>query len=294
MCKDLIFFGGGGGGSVNTGVLQIAGGVALDSTLRFVEDQNGTDSVLKLATNKASFDTGTTLFQMESGSYNFGQNATPVFNFLTYNLAGYNEPYFDGQGFRFRSYTSIGFTITDSTTVTSNGALTVKGLGGNIASFRDSSNVQQASISNAGLLTIGTLIASGNAEFSASGYFGFSNRCLFRSGSDGVLLATNYSSNGFTRLQFGSTTTDFPAIAATNTPPALAAKDATGANLIPFSAEDFTSANLSAGTLNTARPMQFGDKGTVTTGNDLGLDAQIAVEHNGQVYYIPCSTVLLT
>jgi hypothetical protein len=191
------------------------------------------------------------------------------------------------------AFNTNGFYV-GSGTITQNGVLTVKGAGGNIASFRDSTNVQQASISNAGLLTIGTLIASGNAEFSASGYFGFSNRCLFRSGSDGVLLATNYSSNGFDRLQFGSTTTDFPAIVATNTTPSLAAKDATGTNLIPFSAEDFTSKDLSTGTLTTARPMQFGDKDTVTTGNDLGLDAQIAVEHNGNVYYIPCSTVLLT
>jgi hypothetical protein len=56
MCKSIfVNLGGGGGGSVNTGVLQIAGGVALDSTLRFVEDQNGTDSLFKLATNKAEF-----------------------------------------------------------------------------------------------------------------------------------------------------------------------------------------------------------------------------------------------
>jgi hypothetical protein len=49
-CGSLfVNLGGGGGGSVNTGVLQIAGGVALDSTLRFVEDQNGTDSPLKLS-----------------------------------------------------------------------------------------------------------------------------------------------------------------------------------------------------------------------------------------------------
>jgi len=48
--------GGGGGGTVNTGVLQIAGGVALDSTLRFVEDQNGTDSPLKLSTDEVGID----------------------------------------------------------------------------------------------------------------------------------------------------------------------------------------------------------------------------------------------
>lgn len=39
-------------GSINTGVLQIANGVALDSTLQTVTDQSGTSSLLKLSTTK--------------------------------------------------------------------------------------------------------------------------------------------------------------------------------------------------------------------------------------------------
>jgi hypothetical protein len=236
MCNDLIWFGG-GGGSVNTGVLQIAGGVALDSTLRFVEDQNGTDSVMQLSTDSVTFGTGT---------------------------------------------------------LTPNGVLTVKGAGSNIASFRDSSNVEQSYITNAGSIITQAEVRADYYQANGSVGFYFNSKGNFTSPSDGVFTFFNLANNGFDRLQMGGTTSSYPAIAATNTPAALAAKDATGTNLIPFSAEDFTSANLSAGTLTTARPMQFGDKGTVTTGNDLGLDAQIAVEHNGAVYYIPCSTSLIT
>jgi hypothetical protein len=227
MCNDLIFFGG-GGGTVATGVLQIAGGVALDSTLRFVEDQNGTDSAMQLSTTGVNFGTGT---------------------------------------------------------LTANGVLTVKGAGGNIASFRDSSNVEMASITNAGLLTLADGINCGNT---ASAPDVLCSNFYPRGG------VVNFCIINFNQLSFNARTVNDPSLVATNTPPTLSAKDATNTNLIPFSAEDFTSANLSAGTLTTARPVQFGDKGTVATGNDLGLDAQIAVEHNGNIYYIPCSTSLIS
>jgi len=61
MCKSVInaINFAGGGGSVATGVLQIAGGVALDGTLRAVEDQNGTDSLLQLSTAAVNIGSGT-------------------------------------------------------------------------------------------------------------------------------------------------------------------------------------------------------------------------------------------
>lgn len=46
---------GGGGGSVNTGVLQVQGGVALDATLRPITDQSGNVSPLQLSQSKAAF-----------------------------------------------------------------------------------------------------------------------------------------------------------------------------------------------------------------------------------------------
>ena len=53
-CKQLYVNLGGSGGSVGTGVLQIAGSVPLDATLRNVADQNNTDSPLQLSTTNVS------------------------------------------------------------------------------------------------------------------------------------------------------------------------------------------------------------------------------------------------
>jgi hypothetical protein len=53
-CKQLFVNLGGSGGSVASGVLQVAGGVPLDSTLRNVADQANTNSPLRLSTTNVS------------------------------------------------------------------------------------------------------------------------------------------------------------------------------------------------------------------------------------------------
>jgi hypothetical protein len=53
-CKQLFVNLGGSGSSVASGVLQVAGGVPLDSTLRNVADQANTNSPLQLSTNNVS------------------------------------------------------------------------------------------------------------------------------------------------------------------------------------------------------------------------------------------------
>jgi hypothetical protein len=308
-CGSLfVNLGGGGGGTVNTGVLQIAGGVALDSTLRFVEDQAGTDSILSISTTEIRvtsnngfsqnwFNSAGTIDNRSVWVYQTGSS----WSLYTRNDANNGgEEFFNVTAVASNvSTVSLGKASTPLTLnssgmffgtspITQNGALTVKGGGANIASFRDSSNVEVASINSVGSFVAATILAG------TGGYLSNTTGSRLNSSADGNWLMQNLAQNNFTALLLGGTTTSFPAIASTNTPAALAAKDATGTNLIPFSAEDFTSGNLSTGTLITARPMQFGDKATVTTGNDLGLDAQIAVEHNGNVYYIPCSTFLIT
>jgi len=290
-CGSLfVNLGGGGGGTVNTGVLQIAGGVVLDTTLRTVTDQAGNASSLLLSTSR----TGILAGEKIGAGLGWGTPTAGSFNTIDiYNSGtGYTDFYSNdyGQRFYYQSllkgeFNATGLNINNGT---QSGTLTVKGGGANIASFRDSGNVEVASLDNNGIF-----ISSAN-RVASGGFYGISGRFYFDSPGDSIITLYNNAGNSFNRQNFGGTTTSYPAIAASNTPAALAAKDATGANLIPFSAEDFTSGNLSTGTLITARPMQFGDKGTITTGNDLGLDAQIAVEHNGAVYYIPCSTFLIT
>jgi hypothetical protein len=53
-CKQLFVNLGGSGGSVASGVLQVAGGVPLDATLRNVQDQANTNSPLQLSTINVS------------------------------------------------------------------------------------------------------------------------------------------------------------------------------------------------------------------------------------------------
>ena len=215
-CKQLFvnLGGSGGGGSVNTGVLQIAGGVALDSTLRVVEDQNGTDSILKLST--------TTL--------GIGNNITSDGSIISF-LAANTGISFYGTGVFFRSSLAQitydcgagtgpalhrfinGSAFIDpgnGASITTNGVLTIKSNGSNIISARNSSNVEVAYVDNNGRVK----------------------------GSD---LLSN---------------------------------------------------DLTSGSLTTAKPIKFGDKATITDAGltALGLDAQIAIEHNGQVYYVPVST----
>jgi hypothetical protein len=90
-CGSLfVNLGGGGGGTVNTGVLQIAGGVALDSTLRFVEDQNGTDSPLQLSTNavtiSSSLSGNVSLIFQNTNAGGFGQLWNAGGGLSTYTL----------------------------------------------------------------------------------------------------------------------------------------------------------------------------------------------------------------
>jgi len=67
MQTAKIFSLGGSGGSVSTGSLQIAGGVALDTTLRYVTDQANTASPLQLSTTRVNV----------AGLLSIGTTATP-------------------------------------------------------------------------------------------------------------------------------------------------------------------------------------------------------------------------
>ena len=108
MCKSVInaiSFAGGGGGSVATGVLQIAGGVAIDGTLRAVEDQNGTDSML----------------QLSNAAVNIGSGTITNNGMLTIKGAGGNI-----QSFRSSANVEVG-SITNAGSASFNGSMTILG-----------------------------------------------------------------------------------------------------------------------------------------------------------------------
>jgi hypothetical protein len=172
-----------------------------------------------------------------------------------------------------------------SGTITNNGTLTIKGAGSNILSLRNSSNVEIATLSNSGIFTCNTSITT-NEIYLQGGFQAIYN-------NTGRILLSNSSFNNFDILQFGATDATKPALFVNGAN--LECKLANKSALTAFSASQFTSSNLSAGTLTTARPVKFGDRATITEAGfiALGLSRQIAIEHNGVVYYIPCSLTVI-
>jgi hypothetical protein len=184
-CGSLfVNLGGGGGGTVNTGVLQIVGGVPLDSTLRFVEDQAGTDSTLQLSTTSAKI-LGNVLGSGTGGGVIMGAfNATigAIWGNVTPSSANFalamdaNFTYVNANSGISFNLAGAGGKLDVSSSGTSigggtnNGALTVKGASGNIVSFRDSSNVEVGNIANSGKLTINEIetTTAFSAKFSTS------------------------------------------------------------------------------------------------------------------------------
>jgi len=93
-----------------------------------------------------------------------------------------------------------------------------------------------------------TSFISGNAVVAGSaGSFQFANRTILQCPSDGVLTLQNNAASDFTRLQFGGTTSSFPALARSGT--LIQARLADNSSLAPFecSGLDATSGNVRAG-----------------------------------------------
>lgn len=167
-------------------------------------------------------------------------------------------------------------------TITNNGTLTIKGLGTNIASFRNSSNIQVASIEDGGLGVFVSVLSQTNLVFGN----GINN---IISVGDGVARLANTATTGFNRLIFG--TNDVSGVAFEKSGTNMRCVIGSGGTLTPFFASQFTSSNLSAGALTTASSFKVGSRAAITEAGltALGLTVQIAIEHNGTVYYIPVS-----
>jgi hypothetical protein len=171
-CKSIfVNLGGGGGVSVNTGVLQIAGGVALDSTLRFVEDQNGTDSPLKLSTTEVRIDSGVTNRRLTFGSngqMSFVNDNDFIIDYSTGSANIFRLAYsgtsvrLNSDGYQFANYASgtiyanlqgEGLAIGQGTT-TASARLHVRGDGTNpIQKWQNGAGTDLATFTNAGLLS---------------------------------------------------------------------------------------------------------------------------------------------
>jgi hypothetical protein len=224
MCESLfVNLGGSGGGSIADGVLQTP--AALSASLQIVKDNLGNVSPFSLSQNYGAFGGnvigGAFSHNVSIGGYNgslTGIWVAPSPSASNFAIIG------DANFTYFNAGSGIGFFLSGAgkgalnangwefNGGTQNGAVSVKGLGGNILSLRNSSDVEKGYFSNAGQMH----------------------------------------------------------------------------------ADNFLSANLGAGSLSGARKMKFGDKAAITDAalTALGLDSQIAIEHNNTVYYIPISTTI--
>jgi len=224
--KIKLKTGAGIGSGVSAGSLKTAS--AISATLQTVTDTAGNNSALAISSafiratgSGVSSGGGVVLGSLASGYGAIWSSAIASPSILNYGINFSNgETNVNTNGSlslkinnaTFADLISSGFSI-GSGTLTKNGTLTLKSLGANILSKRNSSNVEVGSIDSVG-------------------------------------------------------------------------------NDISVS---YQSANLTAGTLTTARPMRFGDRATITEAGfiALGLNRQIAIEHNGVIYYIPVSTTLI-
>jgi len=133
-CKQLFVNLGGSGGSVASGVLQVAGGVPLDSTLRNVADQANTNSPLQLSTNNVSVFSPSGAGNERRLIMNSGDDASAkIFSFRTNNLQrwalrvdGTESGSNAGGNFAIRRYDDAGTFISALLTLTrSNGVIAI-------------------------------------------------------------------------------------------------------------------------------------------------------------------------
>ena len=173
--------------------------------------------------------------------------------------------------------------------ITSGGVLTVKGAGSNIFSLRNSANAQVVNVYSSGFLTCTTSIQANATVFGLALGPGLGNTFIYADAANQI----RFGQAALSRMNFGPAVVGNPALYPNGA--GLDLKTGTGSALSAFAASQFTSDNLSAGTLTTARPFKVGDRGNITEAGfvALGLNRQIAIEHNGTVYYVPVSTALI-
>jgi len=146
--------GGGGGGSVNTGVLQISGGVALDTTLRAVTDQANTASPLQLSTTQVLVNSKLTINNTLEGSTSGRMNIVAQYDLAL--VAG-------------NSASGVGGVFVGGSSVAPTARLHVRGDGTNpVARFEDNSGLVTLRVDNS-LIRFGGSTAFGSLAYAMTG-----------------------------------------------------------------------------------------------------------------------------
>ena len=303
-CGELFVNLGGGGSTPPDGMLQTT--AALSSSLQVVKDNLGNSSALSLST-LSSKSVGNTIGSGIAGLIFGGYSNSPYLGGIwpanvtpsdsNYSLLAGSNTYFNASseviferaGVRQASITSSGFFI-GAGTITQNGAVTIKGSGGNILSLRNSSNVEKTYVDNNGVVVAsnGFLVNTSNGSFfvdsgSAFGNVGYS---YFNAPTNGFMTLMPWSGSSVS-LQFGGTTSSFPALKRSS-----ATLQTKLADDSAFAVHEVLSILTQKPTNSNAQKIKFGDKSPITDGalNALGFNAQWEVEINGSSYWFAGST----
>ncbi len=109
-----------------------------------------------------------------------------------------------------------GMTNLGTLTMGTNGASTIAQVGTNGLRLTSGTNIlelQTNGLTTGGAMAIGgQLVASGGAQVAAGTSFNTASRGIMKFNADGVLALQNAAGNGFTRLQFGVTTSSGPGL----------------------------------------------------------------------------------
>lgn len=122
------------------------------------------------------------------------------------------------------------------------------------------------------ITTGGALTGSSQINTGSSGYIQWTNRSSLSSPADGVLLLQNWASTDFSRIQFGGTTSSFPAIKRSSTDLQVRLADDSGYAGLQLGS---TSAALKVGTHSAIAAETV--TGYITIKDSAGTDRKIAV-----------------
>jgi hypothetical protein len=274
-CKQLFVNLGGSGGSSPDGMLQTP--AALSGTLQAVKDNLGNTSALSLSTTNAGFE----------GPITVGISGVFAVNFFNTNVkiqrsGASGLDFYTGSAALNMSLDSSGDFLLGNGTITKNGKITIKGSGGNLQSWRNSSNVEVGVIDSAGVTDF-LAYSIGCQRYRFNSGVTSTNHGYLKGISNGIIAAVNAAENDFTRWIFGSNDTNGASLVKNGT--ALQVKDGIGTTFTTIEPLEILTRAPSGG---TAKKIKFGERIAVTEGalTALGIDSQWLVEIDATNYYI--------
>ena len=154
-------------------------------------------------------------------------------------------------------------------------------VGNALASFQTSGTSLLAKVNTITALTLDSSqngLAAGNWVVGAGKYYGWTGRATFDSPADGIIALRDAAGTNFTRLQFGGTTSSFPALARSTT------------SLQVKLADDSAFTNLTALTLTTSAANTPWTLGAANAVSPTAPNRTVTISIGGTTYYLHAKT----